>query len=376
MVKKVILAVAGAGKTYHICHKIDSSKRNLIIAFTNENIHNIKKELCDAYNGNIPKLTNVLTYDSFVYHNIVLPYEPSIGEYFNEPNFVSNGISMIKPPPMQIVTKAKSRIPNPKYKTKDKIGHYITEDNFYYCETLSELVLQIKKNRESLVKRVISRLNMFFDAVFIDEFQDFREYDYELIMKIVNQLNDVTLVGDYYQHSVSGTNNSGKPFKKRKVDIGYDEFIEELKKKKFEVDTRTLDKSRRCSKDVCNFVRNKLEINIESCGINRGSVIWGDDNAEEIIADNSILKLVYNNAEKYTFKAMNWGYSKGDTFENVCVILTETFDDIKNDKFNVCNIKNPTLNKLYVALTRSKGNLYLIKWSTFKRIKAQYINEK
>ena len=45
MAKRVILAVAGAGKTYHICHTIDPTKRNLILAFTHENIFNIQKEL-------------------------------------------------------------------------------------------------------------------------------------------------------------------------------------------------------------------------------------------------------------------------------------------------------------------------------------------
>lgn len=56
MAKKVMLAVAGAGKTYYICHKIDFRKKNLIIAYTHENIHNIKKELCDA------KLKDTLSY--------------------------------------------------------------------------------------------------------------------------------------------------------------------------------------------------------------------------------------------------------------------------------------------------------------------------
>ena len=49
MAKTVILAVAGAGKTYHICHNIDPAKRNLILAFTHENINNIQKELCAAH---------------------------------------------------------------------------------------------------------------------------------------------------------------------------------------------------------------------------------------------------------------------------------------------------------------------------------------
>lgn len=64
MAKRVILAVAGAGKTYHICHEIDPTKRNLILAFTHENIYNIQKELCDAH-GCVPELTTVSTFDSF-----------------------------------------------------------------------------------------------------------------------------------------------------------------------------------------------------------------------------------------------------------------------------------------------------------------------
>ena len=38
MAKRVMLAVAGAGKTYHICHEIQPDKRNLIVAFTHANI--------------------------------------------------------------------------------------------------------------------------------------------------------------------------------------------------------------------------------------------------------------------------------------------------------------------------------------------------
>lgn len=81
---------------------------------------------------------------------------------------------------------------------------------------------------------------MFYDCVLIDEFQDFREHDYDLIIALAKQLNDVVLVGDYYQHSVSATNNSGRPFKKKSVDVSYDEFIGELERAGFEVDITTV----------------------------------------------------------------------------------------------------------------------------------------
>ena len=137
----------------------------------------------------------------------------------------------------------------------------------------------------------------------IDEFQDFREHDYELIMTLAKQLNSVMLVGDYYQHSVSATNNSGKPFKKRKGDVGYSEFISELQSEGFNVDTTTLSKSRRCSAEICDYVSKKLGINISSQDEHEGSVIWADDLAVEILNNKQIVKLIFKEADKYSFQA-------------------------------------------------------------------------
>lgn len=374
MAKRVILAVAGAGKTYHICHEIDPTKRNLILAFTHENIHNIQNELCDAH-GCVPELTTVSTFDSFVYHQLVLPYEPSIAEHFGCPKFVSRGICTIDPPPQTIKNTKGKPVANPLYKKKDRLAHYVTMRGQYYCATLSELVLQVKKNRESLIKRVAARLNMFYDCVLIDEFQDFREYDYELIMALAKQLNDVILVGDYHQHSVSATNNSGKPFKNKSTDVSYDAFIAELQKSGFEVDLTTLDKSRRCSAEICDYVSKKLHISITSSGDHCGAVRWIDDNPTSVLDDDRIIKLVFQEAAKYSFPALNWSYSKGDTVDSACVILTDGLDNLDSDTFNPDRVKPSTLNKLYVAMTRSRGDLYLMKASTFKAIKDAYITQ-
>lgn len=83
----------------------------------------------------------------------------------------------------------------------------------------------MKKGKDNLVKRAAIRLNKFYDSILIDEFQDFREQDYELIIKLAKHLNNVLLVGDYYQHSVSGKNNTGKPFETQKRNISYIDFV-------------------------------------------------------------------------------------------------------------------------------------------------------
>lgn len=372
MAKRVILAVAGAGKTYHICHEIDPAKKNLIIAYTHENIHNIQKELYDAY-GYVPELTTVMTFDAFVYHNLILSYEPSIVNHFSAPRFTSRGICLTDPPPLRIKNENGEMVYNLQYRKKGKLTHYVSKKHQYYCATLSELVLQVIEGHDSLIKRAAARLNMFYDSVLIDEFQDFREFDYELIIKLTKYLDDVLFVGDYYQHSVSARNNTGKPFKTPKGNVSYSDFVEGVRKAGFEVDTTTLSKSRRCSVDVCNYVSSKLEIDISSTGDHKGQVIWADAIANDVLSNDKIIKLVYSKATRYSFPALNWSYSKWDTVDCACVILTEDFEELAEDKFSIKKISVPTLNKLYVAMTRSRVDLYLIKLSTFKKLQDGHI---
>lgn len=372
MAKRVILAVAGAGKTYHICHSIDPAKRNLVLAFTHENVFNIQRELIDAF-GAIPKLTTVSTFDSFVYHNLILPYEPSIGAHFGCDQFVSKGITLIDPPPQRIKSSSGKLIPNKKYFAKDRLRHYVDGGLRYYCATLSELALQVKCGKAALVVRAAERINLFYDEVSIDEFQDYRKHDFDLILKLSKALNSVTLVGDFFQHSVSGKNNSGKPFAKGKAEVGYREFLERLEKEEFEIDEITLNESRRCAPAVCSFVSEKLGIKITSSGNCDGEVIWVKENLDSILSDDRIIKLVYKDSDRYAFRSVNWSYSKGDTMNATCVVLTDAFEKLQEDDFSLEGVSRATINKLYVALTRSRGNVYLIRASVFKTVRDRYI---
>jgi DNA helicase-2/ATP-dependent DNA helicase PcrA len=365
MDKRIILAVAGAGKTYHITHEINPCERNLILAFTNENINNIKRELVSAFGG-IPALTTVMTFHSFVYEQVIMPYEPSIAEYFACPGFVSNGPSVCDPPQTQIIRNGQA-FRNSRYINKDNLGHYVTANNQYYISLITELALEVKRDGTTLAKRAAEKTNILFDKVLIDEFQDFRQKDYDFLLAFTRHLNCVLMVGDYYQHSVSGRNNSGKPFKQRKKEIDYDTFIESLRSNGFLVDTKTLSKSRRCAGSVCEFVSNKLKINISSYDEHEGNIIWLSENDEiiQILQDESVLKLVYKDSAKYNFNSMNWSYSKGNTVDSVCVILTDAFKAMDSDFFSVDTIPAATINKLYVALTRSSKDVYIIKKSLF-----------
>lgn len=370
MACQVILAVAGAGKTHHICNKLDKNKRVLILTFTKQNISNIYRELLSIHKT-IPSHIKAQTFDSFVYNEFIRPYEPSIAQQFEVKSFSGKGVSLKDPPIIKKTIKGKEVV-NRDYKI-DNLRHYVDDRGLYYCKTLSKLALQIKsKNKKEiphLIDRAIDRLALFYDSIYVDEFQDFRLDDFRLLMRLAKRFPCTVFVGDYFQHSVIASKNTGFPFKGR----NYNSFVEFLEKEKISVDTNSLQKSRRCPQVVCNFVKDKLHIPIASSGINSGRVIWADPIADHILQDDSIKKLVFNNSNKFNFTCLNWSYSKGSTFKDVCVILTKDFENLDDEQFNLTNQKQITINKLYVALTRTSRDLYLIKFSTFKSISAKYI---
>lgn len=53
MDKRVIFAVAGAGKTTYIVNRLSRGKRSLIITYTNANYNNLRKKIIDTINEQI-----------------------------------------------------------------------------------------------------------------------------------------------------------------------------------------------------------------------------------------------------------------------------------------------------------------------------------
>lgn len=367
MAKKVILAVAGAGKTYHICNELDVTQRNLIIAFTNENIKNINNELLKKHNGKIPSKTEVLTFHKFIYRCFINPYEPMILRYFNEDMTKNKGVTIRTPEKQSTQTEF-----NPYYVKDNKLEHYRVKGR-YHNDYLGKLLCKIKPTKSPILKTAIGNLNKYFDNIYIDEFQDFRKDDYNFLEKLIKGVPNITLVADYFQHSVSGRNNSGAPFKKA---LNFDSYISLLKKINLDVDLETLRGSRRCPENICAFVRKKLDIEIKSNNTNQGDIKFIQDEKaiDDILNDKNIMKLVFQEASKYKMNVINWGYSKGNTYSCTCIILTENFYCLNDENFCKKNIESAsTINKLYVAITRTKGDLYFIFSSDFKKFKPTYL---
>lgn len=359
MDKKLVLAVAGSGKTYMLCNEIDENKRNLVLAYTNENIKNIYQELINK-NGYIPPNTIISTFDSFILNYIARPLVPLISyKYDKKYMFDDYGCAFNLTLPEHFNTKTKKW--NNLF-AENKLGHYLTTTGKFYGERIPKFI-----NKFNLLDISIVTLKQHFDKIYIDEVQDFAGERFDLLKSLIEKFDNVLLVGDYYQHSVSAKPDRKKyPFVS---DMTYSKYKKEFEKLGVNIDDVSLKSSRRCSDKVCKFIQNKLNIKIESLKINDGNVIILDsvETADEILNDNSVFKLVYSEANKYPFRSMNWGYSKGDTFDKTCVILNQNMKGLEQDNPPNLNLSDIIRNKLYVALSRSKGDLYILPYDIFNK---------
>ena len=112
----------------------------------------------------------------------------------------------------------------------------------------------------------------------------------------------------------------------------------------FLIDATTLVESYRCTQTVCDFIKEHLEIKIDPKYniISEIRLIEDIETIEQILEDDSIVKLFYQNSMKFNINSDNWGNSKGMTFNEVCVVLNDsTFNKYKQNKTKILHdIKN------------------------------------
>ena len=74
MDKKVMLAVAGAGKTTYIVNSLSTSKRSLIVTYTNGNFDNLSLKISQKFDGKWPENVTLMTFFSFLYNFCYKPF--------------------------------------------------------------------------------------------------------------------------------------------------------------------------------------------------------------------------------------------------------------------------------------------------------------
>lgn len=335
--KVVYNAVAGSGKTSYIIDELDEKKRTLILTYTIINEQQIRSRIIKKF-GYIPENIIVKKIFSFLYSFCLRPnlsLNSSIkGITFNHPSYVKH--------------------------PSNKDDYFMTESGYVYSNKLSFLILKKEFN-------YIERLNKFFDVIYIDEFQDLSSDELKIAYSLKQFKGSVKLFGDFFQTTFS-TSNRGNNMKNVKSSIN--NFLDSYKNEGYQIDTQKFISSQRCPSSVTQFINDKLNIPMTSKKSESYSLqLIKDKNfIDEIVSNNSIPKLFYSKSSSYKCHSMNWGESKGLTFENVCVILNATtFKHFRNDTLN--QLASTTKNKFYVACTRASKNLYFIEEKQLKSYK-------
>lgn len=341
--KRVVFAVAGSGKSSEIINRIEVGSRALVLTYTEQNTKQLKRRISQKF-GFIPEGVRVYTYFTFLYS---FCFRPLFGY---RQGF--RGLSFEYPLPF-----------NSQRSKKNERSHYVNKHKQLYHNRLAKFFLEFDH-----LAAISNRLEQFFDAIYIDEVQDFAGNDFNFLCALNTTNMNLLLVGDFYQHTF---NTSADGQVQVNLHKDYEKYCGQLCKAGYEVDLDMLSHSHRCSPTVCEFISSELRIEIGSHRKDEVEIVEIVDKgaAETICNDDTIIKLFYQNSNKYNCYADNWGATKGiDDFEDVCVVLNPT--TLKAYKENSLHkLVSTTKNKLYVACTRAKRNLYFVDEKLLKGFK-------
>ena len=172
MDKRLILAVAGSGKTTHIINKLCLDKKHLLITFTNNNHENLRLGVIRRF-GFFPENIKVYTYFSFLYS---FCYKPFLSDYLG-----AKGTTWKQPPRFSRLTDR---------------AHFIDNNDLLYGCRIAKLLLN-----PDVISDIISRIEKYVDHLYIDEVQDFAGNDFSFLKKISSANVDMLFVGDFFQHT-------------------------------------------------------------------------------------------------------------------------------------------------------------------------------
>lgn len=343
--KRIIVAGAGTGKTTllrNIAVESCATKSVLYLTYTEANASEFRAAVIDKL-GHLPTNITIMTWFSFLLAHGVRPFPAKSFTHRVDRMFFNNN----EPRRRSGVTRGMEE-------------YFCAKPGVVYRTSLADLAVYCN---EQWGGEIIHRICAIYDVILVDEAQDLAGYDYDFILAMMNNADDMVVVGDPRQQTFR---TCWKAKYKNLHDIF--EFFE--CKTSYGLDTTTLSVTYRCSADVMRFA-NRLYQNKyqpvrpsdERLAKPKGKVTvlkkkdfaaWVDTRTEKPIV------LTWNNKDADTFGChrMNMGESKGLTLGDVAIFATGEMKKWIQGK--PAKLPDETKAKLYVALTRASGDLYLV----------------
>lgn len=343
---KVIVAVAGSGKTTSLvrCAIKSNEKRILFLTYTNENIKNIKKTFLKEIK-HIPSNVEIMGWFTFLLRDGVRPYHNSVskGKRVTSINFIQGSRASIR-----------GLIGIPETNTE---RYYFDSDRKIYTDVISKFAFKCNDATNGLV---IKRLEQIYSSIFIDEIQDLAGWDLDFLKLLMNSKIKTKFVGDPRQVTYS-TNHASKnnQYKNEKI-VNF--FIELQNQGLCEVQTQEI--CLRCNQVICSLA-NKIFPDLPSANSDNkmnekvdGILLLKKEDVSSYIDKYKPTILRYNKrSNTLGYPAINYGASKGSTFERVLIFPTEGIEKfLKTGSIDDIGDKS----KFYVAVTRARHSVAFV----------------
>jgi len=333
-----VLAAAGSRKTQHIveCVLGDPGQRALVTTYTTENMNQLVDRLTSG--GAVPRLVTTMPWFTFLLSQCARPYQSAVlGDVG-----VIRGLNFLGQP-NRFIPKSKPR------------AYYLDRDGDLYRDRTAAFACEA--NRLS-AGQVIGRLAEIYDHVYIDEVQDLAGDDLTLVKLLMDSPIAVTMVGDPRQATFS-TNNAAKNKRYKGSAIA-----EWLWNNSASCDIEHRSESFRCNQAICDFADglysdqpSTTSKNTEITG-HDGIFAIRPDEVRAYVEEYSPTVLRWDKrANTQGLAAMNFGQSKGSTFDRVLIFPTQPM--VKYYRTRKPEQAGDRA-KLYVAVTRAKHSVAFV----------------
>ncbi|MGG0815446.1 UvrD-helicase domain-containing protein [Paenibacillus alvei] len=339
----LILACAGSGKTYGMCSDAKflsqkSTKKILMLSYTNKGVYSIKKEYAKQNNGVLDKNVVISTWFQFILKELIRPYQRSF----------LGGISQIR-------SFDFSSMYGVDYAKKHTTSYFLNRNNDVKANNASEFALILNKLSDGAV---LKRLEETYACIYIDELQDLVGKDIELLELLFLSSIKIYCVGDYKQATLK-THNPRSDRKKGGVHV-------------FSYLEASRDSHR------INIVKNNISKRFISDIANFANLVYPKDpiigalEAEE--PANGVFQILQSNVHEYIqhlkpnilkydiktptlgYPSLNFGVSKGMTLDRVLIFPNKPLYSFLLDPNS--QLKAP--DKYYVGVTRAKYSLAFV----------------
>lgn len=358
---RLLLSAPGSGKTTLIVDEVlaGDRSRTLITTYTDSNAEEIKQKFISKH-GSVPSHVTILPWFSFLLKHGVRPYQFSMDSSLEA---IKIGFYLQKG---RSGRRGTNRFGQPVYWGEENFKEfYFTKDYKIYSDKISKFIYTCNKDRVN--GEVFERISRMFANVYVDEVQDLAGWDLELILLLFKSKSDVTLVGDPRQ-TIYATNDGGKhkPYRGGRIDA----FLKEKggKRLSYHEDTETLKNSHRNSGVICGFSSLLFpdyppteECSCEGCrhtDSRMGIFLVHEDDVEAY--KKNLLNSISLRWSGSGIDEMNFGISKGKTFDHVIIHPTEKMAEyLKSGYLSVLDSQE-TLSKMYVAITRARFSVAFV----------------